>query len=93
MKLEFSRHIFENYSNIKFHENPSSGSRVIPCGRTDGRPDMTEPIVSFRNFCLSAEKYVPNVILGPFERKNIDLVTQLVVINPYPANVENMVSC
>jgi len=27
--------ILENYSNIKFHENPSSGSRVIPCGRTD----------------------------------------------------------
>ena len=34
MKLEFSRHIFEKYSNIKFHENPSSG-RVVPCGRTD----------------------------------------------------------
>ena len=25
--------------NIKFHENPSSGSRVVPCGRTDGRTD------------------------------------------------------
>ena len=22
--------IFEKYSNIKFHENPSSGSRVVP---------------------------------------------------------------
>jgi hypothetical protein len=28
MKLEFSRQIFEKYSNIKFYENPSSGSRV-----------------------------------------------------------------
>jgi hypothetical protein len=37
MKLEFSGQIFENYSNIKFHENPSSGSRVVPCGRTDGQ--------------------------------------------------------
>jgi len=36
MKLEFSRQFFEKYSNIKFHENPSSGSRVVPCGRTDG---------------------------------------------------------
>jgi hypothetical protein len=26
---------FGKYSNIKFHENPSSGSRVVPCGRTD----------------------------------------------------------
>jgi hypothetical protein len=36
MKLEFSGQIFEKYSNIKFHKNPSSGSRVVPCGRTDG---------------------------------------------------------
>ena len=25
---------FEKCSNNKFHENPSSGSRVVPCGRT-----------------------------------------------------------
>jgi len=37
MKLEFSRQIFEKYSNIKFHENSSSGSRVVPRGRTDRR--------------------------------------------------------
>jgi len=36
MKLEFSRQIFEKYLNIKFHENPSSCCRVIPCGRTEG---------------------------------------------------------
>jgi hypothetical protein len=35
MKVEFSRQIVEKYSNIHFHENPSSGSRVFPCGRTD----------------------------------------------------------
>ena len=35
MKLEYSRHIFEKYQNIKFHENPSTGSRVVPCGRKD----------------------------------------------------------
>jgi hypothetical protein len=33
IKLEFSRQIFEKSSNIECHENPSSGSRVIPCGR------------------------------------------------------------
>ena len=38
--LEFSRHIFEKHSNIKFHENPSSGSQVVPCGRTY-QTDMT----------------------------------------------------
>jgi len=29
MKLEFSRRIFEKSSDTKFHENSSSGSRVI----------------------------------------------------------------
>jgi len=50
MKLEFSRQIFEKSSSIKFHGNPSNGSRVVPCGRTDGRTDMTTLIVGFRNF-------------------------------------------
>jgi len=35
MKLERSRQIFEEYSNIKFYENPPSGSRIIPYGPTD----------------------------------------------------------
>ena len=43
MELEFSRHIFEKHANIKFHENPSSGSGVVSYGRTDGPVD-------FRNF-------------------------------------------
>jgi hypothetical protein len=32
---EYSQHIFEKYTNIKFYGNPSSGSRVVPYGRTD----------------------------------------------------------
>ena len=48
MKLEFSQQIFEKYLNIKFHENPSSGSRVVPCGRTDRQTDMMQLIVPFR---------------------------------------------
>jgi len=56
--LEISRHIFEKYSNIKFYENPSSGSRVVPCGRTD----MTKLIFAFRNF-TNAPKIHINVAL------------------------------
>jgi hypothetical protein len=33
--LEFSRRNFEKYPSIKFNENPSIGSRVVPCGQTD----------------------------------------------------------
>jgi len=45
IKLEFSRPVFEQYTNIKFHENPSSGSRIVPCGRTD----MMKLIIAFRS--------------------------------------------
>jgi hypothetical protein len=54
-KFEFSRRIFEKYSNIKFHENPSNGIRVVPCerdGRTDGHTDMTKQTIAFRNFAI-----------------------------------------
>jgi len=38
MKLEFSAQTFEKYSNIKFHENPSHGSPVVPRGgQTEGQ--------------------------------------------------------
>ena len=46
MKLEFSGQIFQRRSNIKFYQNTSSGSRVVPCRRTDG-------LVAFGN-CLNA---------------------------------------
>jgi hypothetical protein len=56
MKLEFFRQIFEKSSNLKLHQNPPSGSRVVPCGHTD----MTKLVVTFRNFA-NAPKNV-NVI-------------------------------
>ena len=34
MKVEFSGQVFEKSSNMKFHENPSCESRVVPCGQT-----------------------------------------------------------
>ena len=43
MKHEFCRQIFENSSNMKFYQNPSSRRRVV-CGRTDGHDE------AFRNF-------------------------------------------
>ena len=52
MKLASSPQIFEKFSNIKFNENPSSGSRVVPCGRTD----MTELTVDVRNFVIAPKK-------------------------------------
>ena len=51
MKLEFSLHISERYSNIRFYTNLSSWNRVVPVGRTgrqEGRLDETDS--RFRNF-------------------------------------------
>ena len=39
-KPGLSEHVFEEYSKIKFHENPSNGSELFRAGgRTDGRTD------------------------------------------------------
>ena len=52
---ELSRQIFKKFSDIKFKENPSSGNRVVPCGRTD----MTQLIVVFRNFVNTSKNKRP----------------------------------
>ena len=50
MKLKSSRQILENSSSIKFHENPSSGWRDDPRGRTDGHTDATKITFALRGF-------------------------------------------
>jgi hypothetical protein len=51
-KLEFSLQSRgkKKSSKTKFHQNPSSGSRVVPCGQMDRRTDgdVTKLIVAFR---------------------------------------------
>jgi hypothetical protein len=48
MKLEFSR-------QIKFHENPSSGGHVVPCGQTE----MSKIIATLRNFANEPKNWNP----------------------------------
>jgi len=59
---------FRKSSNIKFHENPSSGKRVVLWGKTeiqrerkadrqlDGRTDMTKLLVAIDNFVNSSKE-------------------------------------
>jgi len=51
MNLEFSRQIFEKYSSVKFHENPSNGSRVFHAGLMADRHDEAKS--RFSQFCES----------------------------------------
>ena len=46
-----------HYPSVKFPENPSFGSRVVPYGRTDGR-NMTKIVVAFVIFAKNA---LPNI--------------------------------
>jgi len=57
MKPEFSQQIVEKELNIKFHENPSSGSRVFVRGQTDGHDEANS---AFRNFAKTPNNYVRN---------------------------------
>ena len=69
MKTEFSRQIFEKYTNMNFHENPSIVSLVVPCRLTDrwtdGRTAMKNLIVSFRDFANAPKNSSSN-----FGKKN-----------------------
>jgi len=49
MTLEFPLQIFKKLSNIRFDENPSSGSQVVPCERADGQRDTRKQRAVFRN--------------------------------------------
>jgi len=53
MATEFSRQILEKSSNIKFHENPSSEGRAVPCGGTDRYDEANSRCSSF---CQRAQK-------------------------------------
>jgi hypothetical protein len=55
-KLEYSRQIFEKYPDVKFNENPFSGSRILPCRQTD----MTKLIVLFSQFCENPQELFHN---------------------------------
>ena len=61
MKQECSMQTFEKFSNINFHENPSSGRPEVPCGWT-GRHDEVNS--SFPNFANAPKKCVDTQVIS-----------------------------
>jgi len=77
MELEFSGQIFEKYANTKFHDNPSAGSRVVPCGPTN----MTKIIVAFRYFADMPKKFgKPHRPHYIFKDKSVTVISLFVLI-------------
>jgi hypothetical protein len=63
--LEWYRQIFEKCRNIKFHQNPSSGSRGIPYGRTDGHESNNHS----SQICESTQKRERDRVTGERREK------------------------
>jgi len=58
---------------MKFHKNPSSGSRVVPCGRTDGQAnDVTKLAASFCDFANAPKK--------PTVGRNMRIIIIIIII-------------
>jgi len=71
MKLDFSQKILKNINNIKFHEKPAIGSRVVPCRLTDRQTGITEAQVDLRNFANSPKNHWKYSVLS-FKAKCVD---------------------
>jgi hypothetical protein len=85
MQLEFPAHIAEKYSNIKFHENLSSGGRVVPYGRTD----MTKLNSSFFGILRTPLKIHTGNCFPPFKLHAFSVhnaVTKLTALCYLPNN-------
>ena len=58
MKIGNFRQNIEKYSNIKFHEKPSSEAEFFHAdGQTDRRADMTKLTISFRTFVKASKNF------------------------------------
>jgi len=74
MKIQFSRQIFGKHSNIKLHDIPSSGSRVVPSGETEDRhTDLTKLIVAFRKLSNTTKVFMLCNHLSNYRRRYVTL--------------------
>ena len=66
IKLEFSRHISEKYSNIKLHDNPPTESRVVSCGWADRQTVFRKRLKLYKTpyFCRNKKTFNKEVRLA-----------------------------
>jgi hypothetical protein len=66
----------QKYSNIKFHENPSSGSRVVPCVQTDRHDKANSRFPSF----ASALKHRHSLLPRGKTQTHVPIQTPLLIL-------------
>ena len=66
---------FRKITNIKFHENPPSRNRFVPCLQTDGWTDMTKLIFAFHNFANALEK---EMMLSTTQTRTLGLLGRMI---------------
>ena len=95
MKLGLSKYIFDKHSNFKFHENPFSGSRAVPCGRKDGWTHMMhiehsllgrhavtnrKHLLTFTNKHNACYLPVPTALLGSSSTPQLDPEPHIITV-------------
>jgi hypothetical protein len=89
IRNEYYAQNFEKHSDIIFHEHLYSGSRVVPCGQTDGPTDVTNLMVASRNFAKALQRLAADSI---FYIKSIERpkVTSHIHIYTYAYKITNL---
>ena len=80
--LNFFERLSKQTQNIKFLKNPTSGSGVGPCGRTQGRTDVKKLTVSFSNFTNLLAKEISSNLATQMSFKH-DIKIQ---VSPYKSS-------
>jgi hypothetical protein len=92
-EAELSRQTFEKYRNIKFHENPSSESRVVACERMGKRTDReTNNGIASRSsqFCegiWNLIHFTKNQLMNLFQHFHIHIKTLKIVLKMFCKSV------
>ena len=58
----YFRQVFGKFSDIKFYENSSNGSRSVTCKQTDRRTDMTKVLAPLRNSAKAPNYQIFNAV-------------------------------
>ena len=66
--MDISEEILEKYSDIKYHENTSSGSRVVPGGQKK-RHDEAESLFAVLRMSIISDTFSTPAAIKPLKQK------------------------